>query len=82
MSRQWFEECHVSKNDTSSGCHVDGMGEALVFSLKTSHQPKTRGLVYHLAPGALTKVKVNVGAKVNMWRDLAKGSKKGSQQNN
>ena len=51
MSRQWFEECHVSKSDTSLGCHVDGVGEALVFSLKTSHQLKTGGLVYRPVPG-------------------------------
>ena len=61
---------------------MDGVGEALVFSMKTSHQLKTRGLVYRPAPEALTKVKINVGAKVNMWRDPTKGSKKGSQRNN
>jgi len=38
--------------------------------------------LYRPAHGALTKVIVNVGAKVNMWRDPAKGSKKGSQRNN
>ena len=31
-------------------------------------------------PQALTKVKVNIEAKVNMWWDHAKGPKKGSQQ--
>ena len=50
VSRQRFEGCHVSKNDTSPGCHVDGVGEALVFSLKTSHQLKTGGLVYRPVP--------------------------------
>jgi len=67
MSGQWFEECRVSKNNTSSGCHVDGVGEALVFPLKTSHQLKTGGACVPSRPWALTKVKVNVGAKVNMW---------------
>ena len=30
---------------------MDGVGEALVFLLKTSHQLKTRGLVYGPVPG-------------------------------
>jgi len=46
MSRQLPGECHVSKNYMSPECHLDGMGEALVFLLKTSHQLKTGGLVY------------------------------------
>jgi len=49
--RRWCRRCHVSKNDTSPECHVDGAGEALVFSLKTSHQLKTGGLVYRPVPG-------------------------------
>ena len=51
MSRQLFGECHVSKNDMSPECHVDGVGEALVFSLKTSHQLKTGGLCTVPSPG-------------------------------
>ena len=51
MSRELFGECHVSKNDMSPECHVDGVGEALVFSLKASHQLKTGGLVYRPVPG-------------------------------
>ena len=38
-------------NDTSSGWHVDGVGEALVFTLKTSLQLKTGGLVYRPVSG-------------------------------
>ena len=44
-------------NDTSSAWHVDGVGEALVFTLKTSLQLKTGGLVYRPVSGALTKSK-------------------------
>jgi len=40
-----------------TGSHVGGMGEALVFSLKTSYQLKTGGLVYRPVPRALTKSK-------------------------
>ena len=61
MSRQLLREGHVNcsgNDDMSPECHVDGVGEALVFSLKTSHQLKTWGLVYRPVPGTLTKVKV------------------------
>ena len=54
---------------------MDGVGEALVFSLKTSHQLKTGGACVPSRPRALTKVKVNVGAKVNIWWDHTKGPK-------
>ena len=50
MSRQLLGECHVSKNDMSLECHMEGVGEALVFLLKTSHQLKTGGLVYRPVP--------------------------------
>ena len=56
----WFRECHVNNSrivesagsDTSSGWHVDGVGEALVFALKTSLRLKTGGLVYRPVSGS------------------------------
>ena len=54
-----FKECHVNDsrivesagNDTSSGRHVDDVGDALVFALKTSLRLKTGGLVYRPVSG-------------------------------
>ena len=54
-----FRERHVNNsrivesagNDTSSGWHVDDVGEASVFTLKTSLQLKTGGLVYRPVSG-------------------------------
>ena len=65
-----FRECHVNDsrivesagNDTSSGWHVDGVGEALVFALKTSLRLKTGGLCTVPYPG-VDKVKVKVNAR-------------------
>jgi len=80
---RWFREGHVNssrsvtsaKNDTSPGCHVDGVGETLVFSLKTSHQLKTGGLCTVPYPGVdKVKVKVNVGVKVNIRRRLGEAT--------
>ena len=50
---------------------MDGVGETLVFALKTSLQLKTRGLCTVPYPGVdKVKVKVNVGVKVNIRRHL------------
>ena len=38
-------------SDTSSGWHMNGVGEALVFTLKTGLRLKTGGLVYRPVPG-------------------------------
>jgi len=51
---QLLREGHVngSKNvESARMTRHQGVGEALVFSLKTSHQLKTGGLVYRPAPG-------------------------------
>ena len=58
----------------SSGWHVDGVGEALVFTLKTSLRLKTGGLVYRPVPGALTKSR----SKSKCWRGLGEETLGGS----
>ena len=54
---------------------MDGVGEALVFSLKTSHQLKTGGLCTVPYPGVdKVKVKVSVEVKVNIRRRLGEAT--------
>ena len=56
---------------------MDGVGEALVFSLKTSHQLKTGGLCTVPYPGVdKVKIKVNIKVKVNVRRRLDGGDAK------
>jgi len=80
MSRQWFGECHVNKNDTSTGSHVDGVGEASVFSLKTSHQLKTGGLCTVPSPGVDQSQSQRRGQGQHIMGPREGPPKKGSQQ--